>query len=513
MEVADMTPPIILSRRELYDLVWSKPMRDVAADLGISDVGLSKVCERHRVPRPEQGYWNKKSAGKKVKQTLFVETDDPSVNRVEVRGGLSQVPEAARQVIEKARAARKTVEQRRDQPAPAPVEPVAEPHKAISRTAKVLRKGSPDRNGGVRAFGEGLCGVNVAAARVERTISFLDGLARALEKNGLALVARGQAMGVTSGADEAVFTLKERTRQEKHSPTGAELAAEEQRQKKLARTYGTVSPWLSSLDGRSYPEFDTIYTGEFVFQIEGYSDGVRRKWADGKTQTVERLLGDIVVGIIALLAARKEGREKSEARQREWKEMERRRALAKRRSEREEKRLTYIRSVFELSEEADRLRDWLDREEIKNAGGVGDDFVRLVAWARARLSTLEATTDPHNLNEDLKAKKLFPETDDLADPLGELSDESPYWWRGFKTAREMEWLGRPNDPRQADPGSRQGRTDGIDRPFQKRRDRVPNAPCLRGPILGPIQGIQGVSWGMQVSVNQSLMPLASPPFP
>jgi hypothetical protein len=86
-----MTPPIILSRRELYDLVWSKPMRDVAAEFGISDVGLSKVCERHRVPRPAQGHWNKINAGKPVKQTLFVETDDPSVNRVEIRGGLSQV--------------------------------------------------------------------------------------------------------------------------------------------------------------------------------------------------------------------------------------------------------------------------------------------------------------------------------------------------------------------------------------------------------------------------------------
>src|SRR5665213_324973 len=109
-----MTPPIILSRRELYDLVWSKPMRDVAADLGISDVGLSKVCERHRVPKPEQGYWNRKNAGQKVKQTLFAETDDPHINRVEIRGALSQVPEAARQVIAKARAERAAPEQRRD---------------------------------------------------------------------------------------------------------------------------------------------------------------------------------------------------------------------------------------------------------------------------------------------------------------------------------------------------------------------------------------------------------------
>ncbi len=177
----------------------------------------------------------------------------------------------------------------------------------------------------------------------------------------------------------------------------------------------------------AYPEFDTIYTGEFVFQVEGYSDGVRRKWADGKTQTVERLLDDIVVGIVALLAARKQGREEREARQREWQELERRRGLARRRSEREEKRLTYIRSIFDLSEEADRIRNWLDRPQIKNAVEAGEDFIRMMAWAKTRLATLEATVDPQNLGDDLKSKKLFPETDDLADPLGEPPGHSAYW--------------------------------------------------------------------------------------
>ena len=50
-----MTEPKVLTRRKLYDLVWARPMRDVAAELGISDVGLAKVCKRHRVPKPERG--------------------------------------------------------------------------------------------------------------------------------------------------------------------------------------------------------------------------------------------------------------------------------------------------------------------------------------------------------------------------------------------------------------------------------------------------------------------------
>ena len=40
---------------------------------------------------------------------------------------------------------------------------------------------------------------------------------------------------------------------------------------------------------------------------------------------------------------------------------------------------------------------------------------------------MEATTAPENLDEDLKAKKLFPETDDLADALEELPDDPAYW--------------------------------------------------------------------------------------
>ena len=44
-----------LTRRMLYDLVWSKPMTKVAADLGVSDVALKKTCDKHRVPSPPRG--------------------------------------------------------------------------------------------------------------------------------------------------------------------------------------------------------------------------------------------------------------------------------------------------------------------------------------------------------------------------------------------------------------------------------------------------------------------------
>ena len=60
-----------LSRQELYDLVWSTPMRTLASQFGVSDVGLKKTCARAAIPTPDRGYWAKKEAGKETFQVVL----------------------------------------------------------------------------------------------------------------------------------------------------------------------------------------------------------------------------------------------------------------------------------------------------------------------------------------------------------------------------------------------------------------------------------------------------------
>jgi hypothetical protein len=54
------------SRQEFFDLMWSKPIKDIAPEFGMSDVGLAKICRSHALPLPGRGYWAKLKAGKKV---------------------------------------------------------------------------------------------------------------------------------------------------------------------------------------------------------------------------------------------------------------------------------------------------------------------------------------------------------------------------------------------------------------------------------------------------------------
>lgn len=52
------------SREELYELVWSKPLRTIAASLGVSDVAVGKACRKADIPLPQRGYWAKKQVDK-----------------------------------------------------------------------------------------------------------------------------------------------------------------------------------------------------------------------------------------------------------------------------------------------------------------------------------------------------------------------------------------------------------------------------------------------------------------
>ena len=44
---------VSVARAELYELVWSTPLRRVAKEFGISDVALAKRCRRMAIPLPE----------------------------------------------------------------------------------------------------------------------------------------------------------------------------------------------------------------------------------------------------------------------------------------------------------------------------------------------------------------------------------------------------------------------------------------------------------------------------
>jgi len=80
---------LCLTREELYDLVWSKPMIHVAKGFGISDVMLGKICRDLNVPRPPRGYWASLQANSNSKRERFVKPQLP--NLIEADGSFNNM--------------------------------------------------------------------------------------------------------------------------------------------------------------------------------------------------------------------------------------------------------------------------------------------------------------------------------------------------------------------------------------------------------------------------------------
>jgi len=69
-----------LTRKELYDLVWSEPMTTLCKRFGLSDNGLRKHCKAMNIPMPQIGYWSKINAGHKPAKPVLP-TEDKNTKR------------------------------------------------------------------------------------------------------------------------------------------------------------------------------------------------------------------------------------------------------------------------------------------------------------------------------------------------------------------------------------------------------------------------------------------------
>jgi len=55
-----------LTRKELYDLVWSQPIGKLAKKYKVEPQRLKEICTENKIPLPNRGYWSKVRFNKKV---------------------------------------------------------------------------------------------------------------------------------------------------------------------------------------------------------------------------------------------------------------------------------------------------------------------------------------------------------------------------------------------------------------------------------------------------------------
>lgn len=362
-----------LTRKALYDLVWTEPMTKIAADLSISSSGLKAICDRAGVPTPRAGYWQKLAVGRASRPpALSCETRQATEPVVLVPKSRRLLPATRAKAV-------------------APLSPVtsASPvatadraaHSAILKLREALQKAKPSPAGFVTAGGGGIVPTVLGPKAMDRALAWLDDFLRQAEALGMRFEADPSGARLNVDGEPVPFRLEEKSDKIPHTPTPAELKIKADRER-----------WAFAYRSDPWPKYDHRPSGRLSIHIEAnpYS-GLRRSFADGKTRRLEALIEDILEAFRTHAAAIAERRRQAEIARLKSEAQQRRRERRAAFEAREGRRAAFVSEIASGLERRDTLQRVLDHIQSwspEDSGPPGlDAFVeRQLAEEEARLS-------------------------------------------------------------------------------------------------------------------------------
>jgi hypothetical protein len=388
------------TREEFYDLVWSKPMTHLAREFALSDVALHKICRKHNIPNPPLGWWAKKAAGKKVRQTPLPKPGAGVTDRIVIAGGelrreggeIASVREQARIKASSSPAA----EQRS--------------HPILERTTARLRKTKPGPTGIVAVDASGLIKCAVAPASVDRLATALGPIIDAVAQQGFRLAADGGAARFVGEEETVAFSITEAVRRVKHELTEKERAVQEKWERKAERAR-LRNEWDIYFSRPTFPEWDYVPTGQLSFELEHIyvwsGASPRRTFRDAKVQRLENMASDIAVGVAVLAAAKTADRIRREEEKRRAEEQRRLRELGLRAKHVEERRTSALDTILVELEQANRVRRLLDGLRRGLSEAPASRIAEFIRWSEHHLAEREAALGAEGLGRRFEEQRLF----------------------------------------------------------------------------------------------------------
>ncbi|WP_292071317.1 hypothetical protein [Brevundimonas sp. UBA7534] len=394
------------TRQAFHDLVWTRPMVQLAKDFAISDVALHKICRKHAIPTPPVGWWAKQAAGKAVKRTPLSKVKNEA-EIVIASADLTSTDAALAEAREKARILASSGE----------VRSAAAMHPVIRGTLAALRKAKPSDQGLVSVEGAEVIRCTVSLAAADRLADFLPKLLGAAAVQGFEIEIADKGARFRSAEETITVSIIETIDRTPHTPTEAELAkvAAWEKKRDAARRRDSWS-FVLNYDRPKIPEWDYVPSGKIGLEFEQVwtrtRAAPRRAFRDGKTQTLEAMVSDIAVGLAVLAAAKTQVRLEQDARQRAWQTEQDRREQAARLAYIEDRRAKALDAILVDMESVDRLRRLIGVLRGEQAEPTEPRVATFLAWADATLAARMARLSPTALEAQFDDSRLFGGDDD-----------------------------------------------------------------------------------------------------
>lgn len=325
---------IRISREDLYERVWTSPLRRLAPEFGLSDVGLAKICRRYSIPLPGLGYWTRVQFGKHPKREPLPQLEKTASNQTDI---VIQ-PTPAKAILEDVNTTVKTETVRIRL---SDTEPVS--HALALRTQKLLSHATKNERGLLTPKSGLVSHISVSAVALSRALRILSGLLRVLEEQNFTIrwaTEQGSKLRIVALDEELGLAISEKIDAVPHTLTEQELSRQKRGQ------------WIYP------PKCDYRSTGKLRISIEGAPQGIRHSWGDGAEQWVENCVGKFIASLPIVAEARKREREESRRREKEWQERRKREEEERAQQEEYERRAEVLTKLAQEWNSARLIREF-----------------------------------------------------------------------------------------------------------------------------------------------------------
>lgn len=364
-----------ITRQQLYEQVWTEPVSKVAPRYGISNVALSKICRKYKVPIPPRGYWAKIHAGgkpKKIPLLAFPQFDNhPLPLRLSHR-----VDPLNQKKLEHPKTALERIGEIKvpDQ--------LNLPHPLVRAAAKRLKQKTGWSNvKGLRCAPEEVLHIEVTRQALDRALLIADTLVKTFEAHGgkVRVDSNGARSYLDVNAVSLELAITERIRRTKHELTQAE-------QHSIERWQKSARPW--DMEYPRTPDFDYHPTGELIISVGRFPS---RTWRDTSKTPLEKRLHLVIAGSLDLAEERRL-RAEEQAR----KQMERERAKARydfliAQRKKEQEQLDCLKTETARWHEAESLRRYISAvEQAAHSGeGLSNELQVWITWAKLKADCID----------------------------------------------------------------------------------------------------------------------------
>jgi hypothetical protein len=355
---------IKLTRKELYDLVWSEPMISLAKKYSMSDNGLRKICKRMNIPIPKTGHWQKIRYGKRLSITPlpseYSGKDEINLS-LRVEGDKSNSDSPSPLAI-----LQKEIESDPKLPLIVP-EKLCSPDNLVAAAKAILTNQKPDNFNykGMVYSSRGTLDIRVTRENVGRALRFMDAFIKLMRARGHNVVVDNNHTYAIMGDEKMEISFKERT--------------------KRVKIKDAKYSWETS---EYHP------TGILSFKSSIFLGSA--EWVDGKV-----LIENQLSKILAKLEISNKERKEHELRWQKQREEEEKKAQIKRDLEqKKETELAYFKNLLKKAHrwrEVTLLRNYInDVEEKAVANNNLSEFQDWITWARKKVDWY----DPNLKTED-----------------------------------------------------------------------------------------------------------------